>query len=319
MLSATRPGAGVSLISGVKGRCCAFTLIELLVVIAIIGILAAMLLPVLHQAILRGQTVTCIANQSQLAKAWIMYTTDNHDYTPGNNYQDEDNWTVHTNENWISGKEDPTGISPNITTGTGDSDSTNITLLISPAYSTMAQYTSGQPGIFQCPANVVLVKSYPTFKLVRTVSMNSWVGYNASGSGSATNSYKIFAKASEMTAGLGPSDVMVFIEERGESIDDGLFAIRNPGDTTLENMPMNAHNVAGTFGFADGHVEVHRWHGLGSGWQVSSSGTPPNPQNANITTPQQAFCVKWQDPIGTVAGRDMGDLSWLEAHATCLR
>jgi prepilin-type N-terminal cleavage/methylation domain-containing protein len=91
----------------------AFTLIELLVVIAIIAILAAVLLPVLQQAKLRGQTVTCIANQSQLAKAWVMYVTDNSDSTPGNNYQDECNWNVHTNENWISGKEDPTGTAPN--------------------------------------------------------------------------------------------------------------------------------------------------------------------------------------------------------------
>jgi prepilin-type N-terminal cleavage/methylation domain-containing protein len=308
-----RPALG-GLTAGVKARKRAFTLIELLVVIAIIAILAAMLLPVLQAAKLRGQTATCIANQSQFAKAWVMYTSDNNDFTPGNWWEDEKDWPAHPNENWISGWEDPTGSSPNPNVTVGDSDSTNITLLVSPGYSTIATYIGWQPGLYQCPSSIVLVKSFPASKLVRTVSMNAWVGYNTQGAGgaTATNNYRIYTKTSVMTAGAGPSDLFVFIEERGESIDDGSFAIEPPGFTTLENMPMNAHNMAGTLGFADGHVEVHRWLGLGSGWAVSGS----NPANANITTTQQALCAKWTDPIGTVAARDPGDLSWLEAHAT---
>jgi prepilin-type N-terminal cleavage/methylation domain-containing protein len=57
----------------------AFTLIELLVVIAIIAILAAMLLPVLAKAKARAMVATCLDNESQMVKGWMMFAADNND------------------------------------------------------------------------------------------------------------------------------------------------------------------------------------------------------------------------------------------------
>ena len=66
-----RPEAGV-----------AFTLIELLVVIAIIGILAALLLPVLGQGKIRARAAACLSNLHQVGVALQMYVDENGNRMP---------------------------------------------------------------------------------------------------------------------------------------------------------------------------------------------------------------------------------------------
>jgi prepilin-type N-terminal cleavage/methylation domain-containing protein/prepilin-type processing-associated H-X9-DG protein len=304
----------------------AFTLIELLVVIAIIAILASVLLPVLHQAQLRGQTAACIANQSQLAKGWIMYAGDNNDYCPGNLWQDEQNWHSYPHENWVSGWVGVAGSAGNggVPGAVSQADNTNTTLLVNPTYSTIGDYTR-IPKLYICPASEVRgsvgASPNPDFIICRTVSMNCWVGYNTDVLGAPTHNpaygayfssaYKVFQRLSDIKAGIGPSDLFVFMEERAESIDDGWFAINGPGNLGLVNWPTDYHNEAATIGFADGHVEVHRWQnakfsGFGSG----------TPTDANFLTPQDPTPPgKWGG--ATVSAGFPGGLFWMEQHATC--
>jgi len=60
-----------------SSRLSGFTLIELLVVIAIIGILAAMLLPVLSRSKGSATKISCINNLRQLDLSLLMYADDN--------------------------------------------------------------------------------------------------------------------------------------------------------------------------------------------------------------------------------------------------
>jgi prepilin-type N-terminal cleavage/methylation domain-containing protein len=60
----------------------AFTLVELLVVIAVIGILAALLLPVLASAKERARRTQCLNNLRQFNLGLIMYGNDEHDRMP---------------------------------------------------------------------------------------------------------------------------------------------------------------------------------------------------------------------------------------------
>lgn len=63
----------------------AFTLIELLTVIAIIGILAAIMIPVVGRVRESARSATCISNLRQWHSAWMMFANDNDDRViPGN-------------------------------------------------------------------------------------------------------------------------------------------------------------------------------------------------------------------------------------------
>ena len=59
-----------------------FTLIELLVVIAIIAILAAILLPALNSARMRGASAACTSQLKQIATGTLTYISDYDDYIP---------------------------------------------------------------------------------------------------------------------------------------------------------------------------------------------------------------------------------------------
>jgi prepilin-type N-terminal cleavage/methylation domain-containing protein len=213
----------------------AFTLIELLVVIAIIGILAALLLPVLGRSKATAQGAQCTSNHRQLVLAWSMYCLDSDNRIP-------------ILENWVAGDM------------TDPFDVTNASLLLDPKQSALARYVT-VPGIYKCPGD--------QSDYVRSVSMNNRMnptlpGYWLHGGG---DQYVIFAKSQQIRT---PSDIYVTLDERSDSINDGSFCVdmSNTGNADgtgtsdpywMCDYPASYHNGAGRFSFADGHAEGHRW------------------------------------------------------------
>lgn len=221
----------------------AFTLIELLVVIAIIGILAALLLPVLSAAKARGQQTVCAGNLKQFALCWQMYANDN-----------------------------DSKLAVNVPTATGVSNfppviSSNVWALGNMKITAEAvssgllqqgvlyPYT-GDPGIYHCPADLSLANSQPR---VRSYSMNGWVGSRYMNSVPGQTGYQTYVKEAGMAA-KGASELWLFADEHEASIDDSWFVVTMNDSSPFLSFPATRHRRGYNLNFADGHVDHYALH-----------------------------------------------------------
>jgi prepilin-type N-terminal cleavage/methylation domain-containing protein len=233
-----------------RGR--AFTLIELLVVIAIIAILAALLLPALSRAKFKVQGIQCMNNHKQLLLAWTMYLQDNRDVVP---------FVKHGPFAWMDGWLDFTAARDN-----WDVEYNIKTSLLWP-------YCGKSLGLFKCPGDTSKVSvSGTNYPRVRSMSMLCWIGgrgedrplnWSNTTYGRKSGEYFIYRKMSELRD-PGPGKTIVFLDEREDSINDGMFVVdmmTYPTSTaTIVDFPASYHGGAGGFSFSDGHSELKKWH-----------------------------------------------------------
>jgi len=263
----------------------AFTLVELLVVIVIIAILAALLLPVLQKAKARATATACMSNLRQLSFSWNLYSGDNGDNFPGNTIASEDSFT---GNDWVSGREQASVADVLV--------NTNAAYIMDPMYSQLGKYAQNI-NLYRCPASHCMVReSGGIFPLVRTVAMNGWVGPDRAWEG--TN-YQIFNKLGDFTR-VALSDVLLFVDERDDSVDDGYFAIEMM-KPDIENIPSDSHAGAGALSFVDGHAEIHRW------------ATP------DVLIPQVTGQATSQRGNGNAVSPSNADMIYLQQHGTCLQ
>ncbi len=235
-----------------------FTLVEMLVVIAVIAILAALLLPVLSKAKMKGAEAACLNNQKQLALAWHMYADDNggkvvnfSTYNPPSSVP-------------LDGKNTPwrTGLNMQlvVTVPAGYSPEQAYIYKIEMGYQQPSPTVAGplfkyapNPHIVHCPGD----KRY-NLPIGQGFCWDSYSGVallNGEGGG--------FTKENQI---MHPSDRFLWAEGadgRGENQGSWWIgfgtATNNFSDARFGDSPAAFHVASGTFNFADGHAESHRW------------------------------------------------------------
>ena len=232
-------------------------------VIAIIAILAALLLPALSRAKTKAQGISCLSNHRQLCLAWKMYVDDSRDTLP---FVKSDPCA------WVNGWLDYTAAADNWDV---NHDLTQ---------SILWPYCGKNSGIFKCPSDRSTVTVQGAARpRVRSMSMINWVGGRGNGSGglapmnwsqttygTTRGEARIYRKSTDMVD-PGPVKTAVFLDEREDSINDGMFVIAmegaaaspgaapSPGSYGIIDYPAAYHGGAGGFSFADGHSELRRW------------------------------------------------------------
>src|SRR5207247_2277891 len=177
------------------------------------------------------QGIFCVNNLKQLQLGWVMYADDHDSVMPGVN-----GGSVAGPGQWASGWLD---FAPN------NSHNTNTLYLLDPKFAQIGPYLK-TTGLYRCPADNSVAKfGSQTLPRVRSVSANMWMNYIGS-IAVGQDKYRIFKKTSDLTT-LPPSQAWVFLDEREDSINDGLFQtdLKNRGKAAvIVDYPASYHNRA---------------------------------------------------------------------------
>jgi general secretion pathway protein G len=202
-----------------------FTLIELLTVIAIIGILAAILIPVVGKVRDSARASLCLSNLRQISMAILMYADENQGVIPTAGGINEGEQAT----DWILWR------------GALNGDGTfNLKL----SQSAIVDYLGGSfsPEIYQCPSDERLGGGQrPAYPFSYTLN-------RALGEGTGTADFTQLGGRIHNVA--DPSLIIMMVEEKAPNDSSAWLA-----DATLDTST-ERHGGRGHVSFVDGHVET---------------------------------------------------------------
>jgi prepilin-type processing-associated H-X9-DG protein len=229
------------------GRICSsgFSLAELLAVMFIVALIMALLWPAVAASKRKAQGLFCMNNLKQLQAAWAMYAEEHQDWLPGvcgGSFAGADRWV----SGWLDFSSNP--------------DNTNTCYLLDPRYAQLGPYVKVAE-TFRCPSDGSRVRiGDTTYPRVRSISMNCWMNYIGRAD-IGQDKFIIFRKLTQVVEPT-PSKAWVLMDEREDSINDGLFQTNlklRGSQARIVDYPASYHNRSAGVSFADGHTEIKRW------------------------------------------------------------
>jgi len=267
-----------------------FALRDLVAVVATMGFLALVLLPVLAGDLHRDLQAVCLNHMAQLGRALNMYAADSRDWLPPN--PDDGNTIPY--HHWVGGQAGPAG-----------AEEFNSDILKNPMTARLTPYLGDDISVYRCPADSRKGRYQgpnPALKgtivaNARSVSLNGAVGTNPNFGGkapvdgpyldgdhshSANQTWRCYGKITDFSV-PGPSQLVTFLEEDPNSINDSSFAAVGPSDAQTYrwiDWPSTLHDMAGALSFGDGHAEIHAWQDRRT--RVSDGGGASQAGNVDI-------------------------------------
>lgn len=208
-----------------------FTLVELLAVVAIVMVLAGLSTRAARAAKSKTQGVRCIHNLRGLQMAMALYASDHDDLVVWN--------AAYLRQSWVA--------SGDYSSKPGTEGCTNTQWLVDRHFASFADYIPSAE-IYHCPGDKTRI-------LIQGRSQ-SWVrSYGASFFQRKMNDFD--AAVSESGEAVPLSMHRTFDEVHPGYLFElnGVFVQEH----RFVTFPAYRHNHAGSFAFADGHVELHRW------------------------------------------------------------